>query len=74
MLPPVELTPEQYERLKIARTTKKFGHLCTWKELFIFQYTIATKKQVIEIGKYARKRNEIKLPLMKYLSEQKEFI
>lgn len=73
MLPPIELTEEQYERLKLAQTTKKFGHLETWKELFIFQYTIGSKEQVVKIADFARQANngkKITLPLAKFMSEQ----
>lgn len=69
MLPPIELTQEQYERLKIAHATKKFGHLETWKELFLFQYTIASKEQIIKIAEFARRKNSgenIILPLKNF--------
>jgi len=73
MLPPIQLKPEEHERLKIAHEKKKYGHLMTWKELYLFQSTIANFQQLQEIATFARRKNRgenITLPLLKYLSEQ----
>lgn len=66
----IHTTEPEMERLRLAKETKKYGHLQSWKELFLFQrYCDATKEQVIEIAKWAHRRNKgerIILPLMNH--------
>lgn len=61
-----QLTDEQTQRLRRAQKTGKYGGLFTWKELFVFQHTIAKPEQWHQIAEWARRygRGEgIKLPL-----------
>lgn len=65
----VETNEQEMQRLKISKSTGKYGHLESWKELFLFQRYIAKKDQLIEIGNWAKKKNKgerITLPLMNY--------
>lgn len=66
MIPPCSLSKQQKERLEKAHTEKSYGHLLSWKELFLYQCTIADNKQNKEIAAYARRNKEgetITLPL-----------
>ena len=63
--------------LKKAKEIGKYSHLMTWKELYLFQRTIANSKQVQEIARYAQKNNKggkVTLPLkiQKQLDEKQE--
>lgn len=61
-----KLTEQQMDRLKKANQLKKYGHLETWQELFIYQLSIGSITQRQEIGKFAERKNKgeyIKLPL-----------
>lgn len=64
----IHTTEPEMERLRLAKETKKYGHLQSWKELFLFQrYCDATREQVIEIAKWAKRKinlERIVLPLM----------
>lgn len=64
----IHTTPSEMERMKIAKDTKKYGHLRSWKELFLFQrYCDATPQQIKEIGEWAKRKikgERIRLPLM----------
>jgi hypothetical protein len=74
MIPPLTLQLEQAERLRKANQLRKFGHLATWKELFIFQCTVATPEQIQMISGYAYRKNHgepITLPLKDYAIQQK---
>jgi len=69
MLAITELTDQEYERLKIAKAKGKWGHLESWKELYLFQRTIGTMKQNKEIGKVAKRKRlgeKVTLPYMNY--------
>lgn len=63
---PVLITDQEFERLKIARETKKYGHLESWKELYLFQKAIGDTKQVKKIANWAKRARlgeRIALPL-----------
>ena len=66
---PVLISDEEYTRLKDAKNTGKYGALKSWKELYLFQRFIGKEPQIIEIGKWAKRRNKgekIILPLMNH--------
>lgn len=72
---PIQINDSEMARLKIARQTHKWGHLASWKELYIYQRTLADKEQNIEIGKWAKKKlkgEPITLPLKDYINQLKE--
>ena len=61
---PVSLSDEEYTRLKQAKELKNYTYLHSWKELHLFQRTIATKEQIKEIADWAKKKkNGIKVLL-----------
>lgn len=53
---PVEINDEEMERLRVANETKKYGHLVSAKELYLFQRTIANPSQIQEITRYIRRK------------------
>jgi hypothetical protein len=66
----VNLTEDQMERLRIANETKKWGHLETWGELYVFQRTIANGEQLKAIAEIAKRHRDLKevitLPYMNH--------
>ncbi len=63
----VHTTESEMERLRIAKETGKYGHLMSWKELFLFQRYVAKPNQAKEIARWAKRKNKgekIYLPLM----------
>lgn len=78
---PIQMTDESMKRLELAQKTKKWGHLETWRELYIFQRTIASPQQIQDIAKIARLQNDYKkgkytgmkitLPYMNMVRDQK---
>lgn len=76
MIPPCSLSKEQRERLEKAYKEKSYEHLLSWKELFLYQCTIADSRQNKEIAKYARRMKEgetITLPLQ-YFDKQESLL
>lgn len=65
----VDLSEDQMKRLRIANQTKKWGHLRTWGELYVFQRTIADNEQLKFIGSLANRKLKgeiINLPYMEH--------
>lgn len=57
----------QYERLEKSRKIKKYGHLETWKEIFLYQAQFATPEQrqeIIDWGSRQIRYRDVYLPLM----------
>ena len=67
------MSPEALERLRIAKKTKKWGHLASWQELYVFQRTTGTTEQIKQIAAIAHRKNKLKeniqLPYMIYKQE-----
>lgn len=67
------LDDKQFERLEEARRRKKYGHLMSWKELFVYMTQIATPTQFKEIAEWAQKKNAglpVYLPLMSNVNKK----
>jgi len=65
----MEPNDEEYKRLEMANQTKKWGHLRSWKELYLFQRYIGLLEQNKEIGMVAKRNRageKITLPFMDY--------
>jgi hypothetical protein len=74
---PMEIKSDEYARLKQAKELKKYSHLMTWKELYLFQRTIATPEQNEEIAEYAARKNKaekiiLPLKIQKQLDTEQE--
>jgi len=67
----IHINDQEIEHLRLANESKKYGHLVSWKELYLFQRAIATKVQIKEIAAFAKRKirgEKIKLPLMLHMS------
>ncbi len=64
------------ERLAKAIQLQKYGHLETWREIFLFQAHMLSKKnigKVKEIAAWAKRKNQgeqVTLPLMLYGNQE----
>lgn len=62
----VDLNDQEMEDMRKAKELKKYGFLDSWKKLYLFQRTIASTEQIIEIANWAKKKNKgerVLLPL-----------
>jgi len=68
----VEINTTELSRLKKAKQMHKYGHLESWKELYLYQRTVADREQNLEIAALAKRKNRgenITLPLMNWMKQ-----
>ena len=68
----VGISKAELDRVRLAHDVSKYGHLQSWKELYLYQRTIAHDGQNLEIAALAHRKNNgeaITLPLMNWMKQ-----